>query len=243
MFKYTYGGIIMNTSNITNYKPKDFAELIGVSVKTLQRWDREGILEANRTPTDRRYYTYDQYLQFKGIKTQNDIRQVVIYARVSTKNQKDDLQNQVLFLRQFCNARGIIVDQCMEEYGSGLNYNRKKWNKLLDDVMEQKIKTIIITHKDRFIRFGYDWFEKFCMKFHTTIVIVNNEELSPPEELVQDIVSILSVFSCRLYGLRKYKKQIERDEEIVKELQDGNQSHTGAENQDSQDNRHLPICL
>ena len=94
--------------------------------------------------------------------------------------------------------------------------------------MEQKIKTIIITHKDRFIRFGYDWFEKFCMKFHTTIVIVNKEELSPQEELVQDIVSILPVFSSRLYGLRKYKKQIERDEEIVKELQDGNQSHTGA---------------
>ena len=57
----------MNTSNITNYKPKDFAELLGISVKTLQRWDREGILKANRTPTDRRYYTYDQYLQFKGI--------------------------------------------------------------------------------------------------------------------------------------------------------------------------------
>ena len=223
----------MNTSNITNYKPKDFAELTGVSVKTLQRWDREGILEANRTPTDRRYYTYDQYLQFKGIKTQNDIRQVVIYARVSTKNQKNDLQKQVSFLRQFCNARGIIVDQCIEDYGSGLNYNRKKWNKLLDEVMEQKIKTIIITHKDRFIRFGYDWFEKFCMKFHTTIVIVNNEELSPQEELVQDIVSILHVFSCRLYGLRKYKKQIERDEEIVKELQDGDPSHTRAENQDS----------
>ena len=99
--------------------------------------------------------------------------------------------------------------------------------------MEQKIKTIIITHKDRFIRFGYDWFEKFCMKFHTTIVIVNNEELSPQEELVQDIVSILHVFSCRLYGLRKYKKQIERDEEIVKELQDGDPSHTRAENQNS----------
>lgn len=57
--------IFVNTSNITNYKPKDFAELLGVSVKTLQRWDRDGILKANRTPTDRRYYTYDQYLQFK----------------------------------------------------------------------------------------------------------------------------------------------------------------------------------
>jgi len=68
------GELFMNTSNITNYKPKDFAELLGVSVKTLQRWDRDGILKANRTPTDRRYYTYDQYLQFKGIKTENDIR-------------------------------------------------------------------------------------------------------------------------------------------------------------------------
>ena len=87
----------MNTSNIRNYKPKDVAELLGVSVKTLQRWDREGILKANRTPTDRRYYTYDQYLQFKGIHTEEDERQVVLYARVSTRNQKDDLQNRQHF--------------------------------------------------------------------------------------------------------------------------------------------------
>ena len=171
-------------SNITNYKPKAFAELLGVSVKTLQRWDREGVLKANRTPTDRRYYTYDQYLQFKGINTENDNRQIVIYARVSTRNQKNDLQNQVTFLRQFCNAKGIIVDQCIEDYGNGLDYNRKKWNQLLDEVMEQKIKTIIVTHQDRFVRFGYDWFVKFCMKFHTNIVIVNHEELSPQEELL-----------------------------------------------------------
>ena len=212
----------MNTLNITNYKPKDFAELLGVSVKTLQRWDREDILKANRTPTDRRYYTYDQYLQFKGMNTRTDNRQIVIYARVSTRNQKDDLNNQVDFLRQFCNAKGFIVGQCIEDFGSGLNYNRKKWNKLLEEVMEQKIKTIVITHKDRFVRFGYDWFEKFCLKFNTTIIVVNNEELSPQEELVQDIVSILHLFSYRLYGLRKYTKQIKEDEEIAKELQDRN---------------------
>ena len=88
--------------------------------------------------------------------------------------------------------------------------------------MEQKIKTIIITHKDRFIRFGYDWFEKFCMKYNTNIVIVNNEELSPQEELVQDIVSILHVFSSRLYGLRKYKKQIKEDKEIEEEISNRN---------------------
>ena len=219
----------MNTSNITNYKPKDFAELLGVSVKTLQRWDRDGILKANRTPTDRRYYTYDQYLQFKGIQTENDIRDIVIYARVSTRNQKDDLQNQVEFLKQFCNAKGMIVNQCIEDFGSGLNYNRKKWNKLLDEVMENKIKTIVISNKDRFVRFGYDWFEKFCEKFNTKIMIVNNETLSPNEELVQDIISILHVFSCRLYGLRKYKNQIKKDEEIAKELQNGNKTNAGTD--------------
>ena len=220
----------MNTFNIKNYKPKDFAELLGVSVKTLQRWDREGILKANRTPTDRRYYTYAQYLQFKGIQTENDRRDVVIYARVSTRNQKDDLQNQVKFLKQFCNAKGMIVNQCMEEFGSGLNYNRKKWNKLLEDVMENNIKTIVISSKDRFIRFGYDWFEKFCEKFHTKIMIVNNEALSPNEELVQDMISILHVFSCRLYGLRKYKNQIKEDEELAKELQNRTPSNAGTEN-------------
>ena len=207
---------------ITNYKPKDFAELVGVSVKTLQRWDRDGILKANRTPTNRRYYTYDQYLQFRGIQTENDIRDVVIYARVSTRNQKDDLKNQVEFLKQFCNSKGMIVSQCIEEFGSGLNYNRKKWNKLLEEVMENKIKIIAISNKDRFIRFGYDWFEKFCERFHTKIIIVNNEALSPNEEFVQDIISILHVFSCRLYGLRKYKNQIKKDEDIAKELQNGN---------------------
>ena len=216
----------MNVSNITNYKPKDFAELIGVSVKTLQRWDREGILKANRTPTDRRYYTYDQYLQFKGVQTENDTRDIVIYARVSTRNQKDDLYNQVEFLKQFCNAKGMIVNQCIEDFGSGLNYNRKKWNNLLDEVMENKVKTIVISSKDRFIRFGYEWFEKLCEKFNTKIIVVNNESFSPNEELVQDIISILHVFSCRLYGLRKYKNQIKEDTEIAKELQDGDKSYS-----------------
>ena len=219
----------MNTSNMKNYKPKDFAELVGVSVKTLQRWDREGILKAYRTPTERRYYTYAQYLSFMGEGAKDDQREVVIYARVSTRNQKDDLQNQVDFLRTFCNARGMIVDSCIEDIGSGLNYNRKKWNQLLDDVMDRKIKTIVISSKDRFIRFGFDWFEKFCLKFDTSIIVVNNDTLSPNEELVEDIISILHVFSCRLYGLRKYKNKIKADEEIAKELQDGNRSNTTAE--------------
>jgi len=214
----------MNTSNITNYKPKEFAELLNVTVKTLQRWDREKTLVANRTPTNRRYYTYDQYLQFKGIGKEADSRKIVIYTRVSTRNQTDDLENQVDFLQQYVNAKGLIADDIIRDYGSGLNYNRKKWNQLLNEVMENKIKMILVSHKDRFVRFGFDWFEKFCNKFNVEIVVVKNEKLSPHEELVQDIVSILNVFSCRLYGLREYKKQIEGDEAIAKGVQNGDSS-------------------
>jgi len=229
---YTQEVILMNNKHITNYKPKDFAELLGVSVKTLQRWDRENILKAKRTPTDRRYYTYDQYLEFKGVNNVLNNRKIVIYTRVSTNGQKDDLKNQIEFLLNFTSAKGIIVDETIEDIGSGLNYNRKKWNKLIEECMENKIDSIIVTHKDRFIRFGYEWFERFLAKFNVKIIVVNNELLSPQEELVQDIISILHVFSCRIYGLRKYKKKIERDEEIAKSLQSRNKANRKADTED-----------
>ena len=209
---------------MSNYKPQEFAEMIGVSVKTLQRWDKEGKLKAYRTPTDRRYYTHKQYVDYMGDSNSKNGK-TVIYTRVSTSNQKDDLNNQVEFLKQFANARGIIVDEIFEDIGSGLNYNRKKWNKLIEDCMLGLIKTIIVAHKDRFIRFGYDWFERFLKSNGVEIIVVNNEKASPEQELVNDLISIIHVFSCRIYGLRKYKKQIEGDEDIAKELQDRNKSN------------------
>ena len=215
--KYSQEVIVLKNNN---YKPNEFAELIHVSVRTLQRWDVDGKLKAFRTPTNRRYYTYEQYLEYKGIHKKENDRKIIIYTRVSTSNQKDDLKNQVEFLRHYANARGIIIDEVIEEYGSGLNYNRKKWNTLIDSCMQNEVNTIIITHKDRFIRFGYDWFERFLAKFNVNIIVVNNESLSPQEEFVQDIISILHIFSCRIYGLRKYKKKIREDEEVEKSIQD-----------------------
>lgn len=210
---------------MSNYKPQEFAEMIGVSVKTLQRWDKEGKLKAYRTPTDRRYYTHKQYVDYMGDSNSKNGK-TVIYTRVSTSNQKDDLNNQVEFLKQFANARGIIVDEIFEDIGSGLNYNRKKWNKLIEDCMLGLIKTIIVAHKDRFIRFGYDWFERFLKSNGVEIIVVNNEKASPEQELVNDLISIIHVFSCRIYGLRKYKKQIVEDDDIAKELQDRNKSNS-----------------
>ena len=114
-----------------NYKPKEFAELLNVSILTLQRWDNTGKLKAFRTPTNRRFYTYEQYKEYMGIASSE--KKVIIYTRVSTSNQKDDLKNQVKFLKQYANAKGIIADEAIKDYGSGLNYNRKKWNNLIDE--------------------------------------------------------------------------------------------------------------
>ena len=198
----------------------EMAKRLNVSVKTLQRWDREGILVAKRTPTDRRYYTEDQYLEYIGSSTKSK-RKTIAYARVSNANQKDDLRNQITFIRNYVNAKGEILDDVIEDIGSGLNYNRKHWNDLLlNQIPKGEIEKIYITYKDRFVRFGFDWFERFCNHYNCEIVIINNPDTSPQKELVDDLISIIHVFSDRIHGLRKYKKDISSDES----LQDGNLS-------------------
>ena len=89
---------------------------------------------------------------------------------------------------------------------------------MIDRCMAGEITSIVIAHKDRFIRFGYEWFERFLQSNGAEIVIVNNEKMSPEQELINDLISIIHVFSCRIYGLRKYKNKIKGDEEIAKKL-------------------------
>ena len=192
----------------------DMAKRLGVSVKTLQRWDREGILVAKRNPNNRRYYTEDQYLEYIGSSNKKD-RKIIAYTRVSSNNQKDDLQNQITFIRNYVNAKGEILDDVIQDISSGLNYNRKHWNDLLlNQIPKGEIEKIYITYKDRFVQFGFDWFEKFCNKYNCEIVVINNPDTSPHQELIEDLISIIHVFSCRIYGLRKYKKDISLDESL-----------------------------
>ncbi|HEY7358773.1 MAG TPA: IS607 family transposase, partial [Ktedonobacterales bacterium] len=115
------------------YRPHEFATLIGKTVNTLQRWDREGILPAHRSPTGRRYYTHDQYLEYRGLKAKG-AGTTIAYARVSTQAQKPDLQNQVTALRAYCQIQGIQVDEWVEEMGSGLNYQRKHFNRIMEEI-------------------------------------------------------------------------------------------------------------
>ncbi len=188
------------------YSPKEFGKLIGRTTNTLQKWDREGKLKAHRSPTtNRRYYTHDQYLQYRGLVAQEQ-GLTIVYSRVSGVAQKPDLANQINALEIYCKQHSITVDEWMSDIGSGLNYKRKQFNRLMEMIELGQVRRLIIAHRDRLVRFGYEYFEAFCERHHTEIVVINGEYLSPEQELVQDLIAIVTVFSARLHGLRSYRK-------------------------------------
>lgn len=189
---------------------KEASKYIGFKTKTLQKWDREGkLIPSGRTPTNRRIYTKEQLDIFKGIK--NNIKKYnIVYCRVSSNNQKNDLENQKKMLEQFCIAKGLEIKEMITEIGGGLNFKRPKFLKIFDKIENNEIENLIIAHKDRLCRFGFEWFEYFCNKHNCNIIIMNTEILSPQEEMVNDLMSIIHCFSCRLYGLRNYKKELKK---------------------------------
>lgn len=190
------------------YKVGEFAKLIKKSVKTLQRWDREGFYHPEvKTPTGHRLYSHKQYLEYFNIEN-NIKRKNIVYCRVSSSGQKNDLKTQKEFLTKFTFNSGISVDDFYEDIGSGLNYKRKNFIKLTKEIINGEIETLIIAHKDRLVRFGFEWFEWLCGEYNTKILIINDDKLSPEEEMCTDLMSIIHVFSSRLYGLRKYKKEL-----------------------------------
>lgn len=198
---------------VKKYKVGEAAEILDVSVATLQRWDREGKLKAERSATNRRYYTQEQLNEYLGAAS-NDGRINVIYTRVSASWASDDLAKQENFLLDYCNANGITVSENMSDIGSGLNFNRLEWNQLLQKVEDREVNKIYVTNKDRFVRLAFDWFANFCKRHGSEIVVINNPATSPSQELVDDLVSIINLFSSRLPGLRRYKAEIKNDQEL-----------------------------
>ncbi len=200
------------------YSPKQFGKLIGKSVNTLQKWDRQGILYAFRSPTNRRYYTHEQYLQYRGL-ISSEQGKVIAYARVSSPSQKKGLATQKEALRAYCLAHGVKVDEWVEDIGSALNYKRKGFNQIVEQIELGQVRRLIIAYQDRFVRFGYDWFEHFCERHGTNITVINGESFSPEEELVRDLLAIVTVFSARLHGLRSHTNAI-RAAALGKNIQD-----------------------
>ena len=192
----------------------EFAKRVGRSAATLRRWDSEGTLIAKRTVTGQRYYDDDDYRKVLQIGLpEESTSNTVVYTRVSSHAQKNDLARQQEALEEFCVARGLTIDDHYSDIASGLNFKRKDFLRLMNDVENGHIKTLVIVHKDRIARFGYDYFEARVVAHGGQILVLNAETLSPQEELVQDLLTILHVFSSRLYGLRRYHKELKKDAE------------------------------
>lgn len=187
------------------------AKLLGVTVKTLQRWEREKrLIPIARTTTNRRLYTITQIRTFIGLKQSGgkEPSRLVAYCRVSSAAQKPDLMNQRRVLEEFIIAKGLSNVEFVEEVGGGLNFKRKKFLMLMDEIGRREIKTLILAHRDRLTRFGYEWFEHFAKAYGCEVLVLNQERLSPEQEMVQDLMTIVHCFSSRLYGLRNYRKKL-----------------------------------
>ena len=193
------------------------AKLLGVSVKTLQRWEREGRLTAvARTDSNRRLYTEAQIREFIGLRQSvNTPIRLVAYCRVSSAAQEPDLANQRKVLEEFVVAKGLANVEFVEEVGGGLNFTRKRFLALMEDIGRREVKTLILAHRDRLTRFGFEWFEHFAKINGCELLVLNQERLSPEQEMVQDLMTIVDCFSSRLYGLRNYRKKL--DEALKKD--------------------------
>lgn len=186
------------------------AKRLGVSVKTLQRWEREGrLIPVARTDSNRRLYTETQLREFIGWRQAPESpSRVMAYCRVSSAAQKPDLANQRRVLEEFVVARGLANVEFIEEVGGGLNFKRKRFLALMDEIEQRSVRTLILAHRDRLTRFGFEWFEHYAKTHGCEILVLNQERLSPEQELVQDLMTIVHGFSSRLYGLRHYRKQL-----------------------------------
>jgi len=192
------------------YTPSQFAQKIGVSVKTIQKWDRIGVLPAKRTITNRRYYTdEDLRLALRLPRVQKD-RRTVAYCRVSSQAQQPELANQQAVLRAFCKQQAIQVDEWITEIGGGLNFERKLFLRLIDAILAGEVACVVLAHPDRLARFGYQLLLHLCRTHQCKLVVMNTETLSPLEELVQDLITITQCFSSRLDGLRNYRKALQK---------------------------------
>ncbi|QOV24368.1 IS607 family transposase [Anabaenopsis elenkinii CCIBt3563] len=183
--------------------PKEAAKILGVHVSSLRRWENEGKLKAIRTPGGQRRFILEEVEKIGGIPRKI---KTICYGRVSTHSQQDDLQRQLEHLRTRYPEAEII-----SEVGSGLNFKRKKFLAILERIIDGDIQRVVVAHPDRLVRFGFELVRWLCTKFECELVVLNDRKLSPEQELVQDMLSIIHCFSSRLYGLRKYKSSIKED--------------------------------
>ena len=199
------------------YTPKQASEMLGVTVETLRRWDKEGKISTVRTAGGTRLYNISHLVSDMARK-----QSTVLYCRVSSPKQKEDLSRQVEYMQKIYPNCEVVKD-----VGSGINFKRKGLNALLERSLSGEQLTVVVAYKDRLARFGYELLERIIKRNGGQIVVLNEVKLSPTEELTQDLLAILHVFSRRLCGLRNYRKELQKS--LPQAVKDGKEENEASE--------------
>lgn len=195
------------------YKPKEVCDMLNISIYTLYNREKQGLIKVDKTDSNRRIYSKDTVIALLSkysLLYEDDDRYDVIYARVSTYNQKQrgDLQRQIDMLSSYAVTQNPKNLQIITDIGSGLNDNRKGFKKLIQKILNNEVNRIFITYKDRLTRFGFHILQEICAKANTEIIVLYSDEqdVSVEEELVQDIISLMHSFSDKFDG--RSRKQL-----------------------------------
>ena len=182
------------------------AKLIGVSKDTLRRWEKEGKIKSQRTVKGHRRYVKAE-IASRQTKQMPDNKITLAYARVSSYDQKKDLERQIELLESYCASNGWSFE-ILQDLGSGLNYQKKGLKQLIKKICSGAIQRLVLTHRDRLLRFGSELIFSLCEQFAVEVVVINaSENTTFEDDLVQDVLEIITVFSARLYGSRSRKNK------------------------------------
>lgn len=204
----------MNIKQEQTLTIKELAELLNVHVVTIRNWEREGKspIPVHRTVGNQRRYLLTDVNKYLGLenrkenKLEKDSKKTIIYARVSSRDQKKDLDTQIQLLSLFATSKGFQFE-IFSEIFSGMNFKRPKFNQLLEMVENGEVERIIINHKDRLLRFGYDMFEKICKLNNVEILVLDESKKELQQELLEDFISLITSFSGKIYGKRSHKNK------------------------------------
>jgi putative resolvase len=197
------------------YTMKEASKLLGVTVRTIQRWDKQGKIKCVRTVGGKRRVPESEIKRILGI---HEERKIIGYARVSSRTQKDDLERQIELIKRYAREKGWEIE-ILKDIGSGLKEDRRNFKKLLKMVMNREVSKVVIAYPDRLTRFGFKILEEFFKSYGTEIVVINKRERTPQEELIEDLITIISHFAGKLYGMRshKYKKVVEGAKKLIQD--------------------------
>jgi predicted site-specific integrase-resolvase len=204
------------------YSAKTVTKILGVTAQTLRNWDKEGKLKPTYVKSNGyRYYSEESILAYTQERKTKKNLNVIGYARASSKKQSDDLERQVNNIKEYLSAKYESFD-IITDIGSGINYNKPGLLKLIEKINKKEVDLIVVLYKDRLLRFGFELVEHFANLNNVKIEVLDKVDKNQDQELVEDLVQIITVFSCKIQGKRKSKtkKLMEEFSQKITEIND-----------------------